>query len=433
MKNIILIPTLILTVYLFTSLVIPFTLTGHWIFLAHAVAWASIILAIIFISKHENTNIWKTNKQLLQLAITVAVLQIFLLIFVSFFLGFGKNPTAWTPLALAVYFPYLLTPLLAQQFTIAYIAKTTSKQKSTLTLLLISLLITLIGTPVFSYTNMLTPIAILEFLIRTFIPTLATTILSAYLAHLGGLPASLTYMAIPALFTWFSPILPNPPWQAQAMLIVVATTVGFLFLDTATRPLQGQIHRTLRKQKSQLPYWTVMALIGLLGVWTTTGLLGFTPTIIASGSMTPTYEVGDIAIIISVPTKSIQVGDIVQYATPNENIVHRVINIYYQGGVLWFETKGDANNVPDPTPVSEQQIMGKAVLTIPKLGWVSIALKDFAANTYTFFTTTLPQTLTNIGSFIITNGIFITSALAFTAYSYLLLTYHDYKKKGGKT
>ena len=429
MRTVIIVPILVVTVYLLTSLVIPFTFKGNEIYFAHAAAWATILAAILFISKRENTNIWKTNKQLLQLAITVAVLQIFLLIFVSFFLGFGQNPTAWTPFGLAVYFPYLLTPLLAQQFTIAYLAKTANKQKYTLTLLLTSLLITMIGTPVISYLSMNTPVAITEFLIRTFIPTLAITILSAYLAYLGGLPASLTYMAIPAFFTWFSPILPNPPWQAQAMIIVAATAIGFLFLDTATQPLQKQVHRTLRKPKSQLPYWTAIALIGLIGVWSTTGLLGFTPTIVASTSMTPTYQVGDIAIIINVPLKTIQKGDIIQYATPNENIVHRVIDIYPQGGALWFTTKGDANNAPDPLPVTEQQIMGKAVLTIPKLGWASIAIKEFASLTYTFFTATVPQTLTNAGSFILTNGVYITAALAFTAYSYLLLTYRTIKKE----
>jgi hypothetical protein len=75
--------------------------------------------------------------------------------------------------------------------------------------------------------------------------------------------------------------------------------------------------------------------------------------------------------------------------------------------------------------------MGKVVFTIPQLGWVSIAIKEFAANTYTFLTTTVPQTLSNAGSIIVTNGVFITSALAFTAYSYLLLTYKN-QRKGGK-
>jgi hypothetical protein len=76
--------------------------------------------------------------------------------------------------------------------------------------------------------------------------------------------------------------------------------------------------------------------------------------------------------------------------------------------------------------------MGKVAFTIPQLGWVSIAIKEFAANTYTFLTATVPQVFSNAGSFIITNGVYITSALAFTAYSYLLLTYRKIRKEENK-
>jgi hypothetical protein len=108
-----------------------------------------------------------------------------------------------------------------------------------------------------------------------------------------------------------------------------------------------------------------------------------------------------------------------------------VIDKYYQGGLLWFVTKGDANNAADE-PVMEVNVMGKAVFTIPQLGWVSVFLREAAVKVYTFFTTTVPQALVNAGSFVVTNGVFITSALAFTAYSYLLLTYKTIKKEEKK-
>jgi hypothetical protein len=145
--------------------------------------------------------------------------------------------------------------------------------------------------------------------------------------------------------------------------------------------------------------------------------------------MQPTLNAGDIAIVLSAPVDTIAEGDIIQYSTADAPLIHRVIDTYTSGGSRWFITKGDANNAPDPDPVGQDQVMGKVVFTIPQLGWVSIAIKDFAANTYTFFTATVPQALSNAGSFIITNGVYITAALAFTAYSYLLLTYKQIKKE----
>jgi len=425
------IPSIILIVYLFTNLIIPTAFRAETIFLANTVLWAVVIAVTILISKFTQTHIWQTDKTLIQLAAIIAVFQVFLAVFLAFFMGFGKNANVWTPTTLAIYFPYLLIPFLAAETSRAFLAQTISKHKQTLSLLLISLFYTLILTTIPTYTNLTTPLAISEFLIKTFIPTLAISLFATYFAFLGGFTANITYMAIPAFFTWFSPILPNPPWAAQSMITVTAATIGFLVLDRTVKPLPTRkIHRTLKKQKSQLPYWTAIALIGLIAVWSSTGLLGFTPTIIASGSMQPALNPGDITLIISAPAATIKIGDIIQYRTADAPTIHRVIDIYTSSGSLWFITQGDANNAPDE-PVNERNVMGKAVFTIPQLGWVSIALKDFAANAYTFITTTLPQTLANAWTWITTNGVYITSALTLTAYSYLLLTYKNYKK-GGK-
>ncbi|MEA2089993.1 MAG: signal peptidase I [Thermoproteota archaeon] len=430
MKHILPISILIITVYLLTNLIVPVTFRGEIIFLADVILWAVAIATTLLISKHQHSRTWRTNKTTLQLAAVIATLQISLSVFASFFMGFGKNPNVWTPSTLTIYLPYLLAPFLAIETSRAYLAQTTSKRKPTLALLLISLFYTLITVSIPKYTSLTTPLAISEFLIKTFIPTLAVSLLATYFAFLGGFPANLTYMAIPALLTWFSPILPNPPKQTQSMTTVIATTIGFLVLDqTVKPPPTRKTRRTIKKQKSQLPYWTAITLIGLIAVWSSTGLLGFTPTIIATGSMQPTLKPGDITIIISTPSNTLKPGDIIQYHTADAPITHRVINTYVSEGSRWFITKGDANNAPD-NPVNERQLIGKVMFTIPQLGWISITLKHFAANTYTFLTKTLPQTLTTAWMWITTNGVYTTSVLTFTAYTYLLLTYKSHRKEG---
>ena len=432
MKYIIPIPILIISVYLLTNLVILGIAKGETIFLANATLWTTVIIAILLLQKFSQTKIWRTKGEVIQLAAMVAVFQLVLAIFFSFFMGFGANPSVWTPTTLTIYFPYLLMPFLAIELSRAYLTKAVNRKESTLNLFLISLFYTFIlSATIPGYTSLTTPLAISEFLIKTFIPTLAVSVLATYLANLGGFTANLTYMLIPTAFSWFSPILPNPPWTAQSILTVMAATIGFIIIDQTITP--SSVKRThpkiLKKQKTQLTQWTAIILIGLIAIWSSFGLLGFTPTIIGSGSMQPALNPGDITIIISTPPSTIEVGDIIQYRTADAPITHRVTDTYTSGGSRWFITKGDANNAPDPDPVGQDQVMGKVVFTIPQLGWVSIALKEFATNTYTFFTTTVPQALTNAGSFIITNGVYITSALAFTAYSYLLLTYKTVKKE----
>lgn len=438
MKYIFAIPILILTVYLFTNLIVPIAFKGGEIFVVDILLWATIIPLTLLISKLTQTNFTRTDKTIVQIAIILAVFQTFLAVFTAFFMGFGKNTLVWTPSALAIYFPFLLMPFLATEFSRALLAQTITRRKPTMAILLISLFYTLLTPTIPTYLGLATPLAITEFLIRTLIPTLAISLLATYFAYLGGFPANLAYMAIPALFTWFSPILPNIQWQTSSVLTVIAAAIGFILLDTAVKPLPKtqreriSIRRAfLKKGKSQLPYWTIIALIGVIAVWSSTGLLGFTPTVIASGSMQPTLNVGDMVIVLSTPAKTIKIGDIIQYQTAQEPTIHRVIDKYEAGGTTWFITQGDANNAPDD-PVNERQVMGKVVLTIPKLGWVSIYLKEAAANTYTFLTATLPNAIIEGGTLILKNGVYITSALAFTAYSYLLLTYREKRRKEEK-
>ena len=438
MKYIFAIPILILTVYLFTNLIVPIAFKGGEIFVVDILLWATIIPLTLLISKLTQTNFTRTDKTIVQIAIILAVFQTFLAVFTAFFMGFGKNTLVWTPSALAIYFPFLLMPFLATEFSRALLAQTITRRKPTMAILLISLFYTLLTPTIPTYLGLATPLAITEFLIRTLIPTLAISLLATYFAYLGGFPANLAYMAIPALFTWFSPILPNIQWQTSSVLTVIAAAIGFILLDTAVKPLPKtqreriSIRRAaLKKGKSQLPYWTIVALIGVIAVWSSTGLLGFTPTVIASGSMQPTLNVGDMVIVLSTPAKTIKIGDIIQYQTAQEPTIHRVIDKYEAGGTTWFITQGDANNAPDD-PVNERQVMGKVVLTIPKLGWVSIYLKETAANTYTFLTATLPNAIIEGGTLILKNGVYITSALAFTAYSYLLLTYREKRRKEEK-
>ena len=438
MKHILVIPALVLTIYLFTNMLIPYTFRGEMIFIVDTLLWAAIIPATLLISKLTQTNFTRTDKTIVQIAIILAVFQTFLAVFTAFFMGFGKNTLVWTPSALAIYFPFLLIPFLAAEVSRALLAQTITRRKPTLALLTVSLFYTLLTPTIPTYLGLTTPLAITEFLIRTLIPTLAISLLATYFAYLGGLSANLAYMAIPAFFTWFSPILPNIQWQTSSILTVIAAAIGFILLDTAVKPLPKtqreriSIRRAaLKKGKNQLPYWTIVALIGVIAVWSSTGLLGFTPTVIASGSMQPTLNVGDMVIVLSTPAKAIKIGDIIQYQTAQEPTIHRVIDKYEAGGTTWFITQGDANNAPD-NPINERQVMGKVVLTIPKLGWVSIYLKEFAAQTYNFITATLPNAIMEGGALIIKNGVYITSALAFTAYSYLLLIYREKRRKEEK-
>ena len=67
--------------------------------------------------------------------------------------------------------------------------------------------------------------------------------------------------------------------------------------------------------------------------------------------------------------------------------LHRVVEIQQTEGARLFVTKGDANPIPDSDPIFPAQIKGKLILSIPKIGWISIYLKTAIANIWSLIST----------------------------------------------
>lgn len=430
-----LIAGLVITLYAIINLAITPTVSGAANVIAQSLCWIFLAITTLKISRSKHVQILRSNKFITITAATIAIFQIVTLIFTGIFSSFGKSPYQFAPLAVLINITFFMSTLVGFELSRAYIVKTCSRRYATLTLGLTALLYAVVILPLSRYTslNLTSPLDVADFSASIFLPLLAESLLASYIVLIAGAIPAITYRGILQGFEWLSPILPNPSWSVKALIGVMVPTVGYLIMHQSTIPQTIRRHgRMIRIKKPKLLGWIIVATLCVVAVWAPTGLLGFRPSIISSGSMRPTIDVGDIAITIQTQPQTIKIGDIIEYWEEGKPIVHRVVNINMEGTTRYFITKGDDNNAPDPNPVHPNQILGKLVLTIPKLGWASIYLKEFAANTYTFLTTTLPQTLTDTGSFILTNGVYITSALAFTAYSYLLLTYKTIKKKEEK-
>lgn len=93
--------------------------------------------------------------------------------------------------------------------------------------------------------------------------------------------------------------------------------------------------------------------------------------IVRSNSMNPTFETGSLLVVKQVNKSSIEVSDIITYKRNSESTAttHRVVDIQNDDG-LQFVTRGDANNVDDPMPVSSNDVLGKVVFIIPYIGYL---------------------------------------------------------------
>ena len=80
------------------------------------------------------------------------------------------------------------------------------------------------------------------------------------------------------------------------------------------------------------------------------------------------FNKGDVMVLMG--ADNIQIGDVLVYNSPSHNypIIHRVTYI----NELDFVIKGDNNDIQDPSLVNQDQVIGRAVLRIPYIGWIKI-------------------------------------------------------------
>ncbi len=100
--------------------------------------------------------------------------------------------------------------------------------------------------------------------------------------------------------------------------------------------------------------------------------------VVSSGSMVPTLNVGDIILVRGGDPRTVTVGMIIIFHSPYDYsmpIVHRVVAVDNEGGSIFFETKGDHNQIRDGWKVPAVNLMGIYIANIPYVGLLSLELR----------------------------------------------------------
>jgi signal peptidase I len=104
--------------------------------------------------------------------------------------------------------------------------------------------------------------------------------------------------------------------------------------------------------------------------------MGYEKSYIDSWPIKDGFLVGDLPIIQgSDENQNYKVGDVIVYSIPGQSIpiIHRVIKINSDGSYM---TKGDHNPtlLPFESSVKPEQVHGKVIFIIPKLGYFKVAV-----------------------------------------------------------
>ena len=108
----------------------------------------------------------------------------------------------------------------------------------------------------------------------------------------------------------------------------------------------------------------------------TPDFLGFKTYEIVSRSMEDTINKNDIIVVKKVDKNEINKNDIISFDNGNEIITHRIVEIENINGQTLYTTKGDNNRFEDDEKISFEQIEGKYVFKLSKLGYLMNFLKN---------------------------------------------------------
>ena len=129
--------------------------------------------------------------------------------------------------------------------------------------------------------------------------------------------------------------------------------------------------RTRKKGTKTITRAIFLVLLSFILLLAFSPLFGVRFDVVLSGSMSPTIKTGDSVIVTSISPDDLKAGDIIVFKSPLGNgfVCHRIVMVDRTNG-LTFQTKGDANEDPDPFMVNSADVIGKVQVTIPAMGYV---------------------------------------------------------------
>lgn len=368
----------VIIAFLIIKLILPAIFKGFW--MVYGVVPGVWLLLVLFIRRqphYKGVAKLSQKKFLIGLALGAAAFQIYLFFVAGFFEKIGKSPYSFTLKGILLNIIFVGSSLLAMETSRAWLINRLARKPQNLLPIIVAcgyayIMLSQKNTPLW-YDDLQ---SMTQFFGSSILPVLMENLLASYLALWGGVLPAISYRGVLQAYEWFCPILPELNWAMKALTGTVVPLVALAVLQSMMWKKFNPA-RARRGNSDSLVSYAIQCSVAVVVIWFTVGVFPVHPTVIISGSMRPSIDVGDIVIVAKQDIKLLKIGDIIQFNTEDRGIptIHRIVEASTEDNVPVFITKGDANNVND-APVKQGQITGKVIFVIPKAGWVTIAARE---------------------------------------------------------
>ncbi len=339
--------------------------------------WCMLALAIFYLLPKARPATRPRHRSMLNWAAFLSALAFIVAVYgVGLLEGFGISPYDQSFRGIIFNIFYLGSMLVGMELSRAWLVNYLFKKKANLGIAFTGLIFTFFAFAPGRLTSFETILDGAKFAGNTFLPALAENLLASMLAFLGGAMPAIIYRGTLLAYQWFAPVLPDLNWVIFAL---VGTFVPVFCMVMVYQLYQSEVLKVRSREKESPFGWIATSAISVVMIWFAVGVFNIFPNVIISGSMMPKIDIGDIVIVQKTEPDQVTVGDIIQFREIEQDvrINHRVIEIRKdERGLPLFITKGDANQNPDSDPVIAEQLKGKVVYVVPKVGWITIMLRS---------------------------------------------------------
>ena len=210
----------------------------------------------------------------------------------------------------------------------------------------------------------------------TIMPIISNNILCMYIVSKVGYKPNIFWLIIASMYSVFLPIVPN-------VGLYIESLIKFLF----PMVLIYNVHIFFMKREKDIPISYVkkhiyveiplLALLVFTLAYFVSGYFRYYAIAVATGSMMPKINVGDVVIVDQhTDYKNLKVGEVIAYKYENIIVVHRLVDIVVVGDDYYFYTKGDANNAKDNYIIYPNTIVGRANFRVPYVGLPTVWLNN---------------------------------------------------------
>ena len=274
---------------------------------------------------------------------------------------------------------HLIIPFIANIFIKEYLRfqflKKTEKSKLLIVITCI-VFILLDITRVLSIKSLTDNYSTFIFIALRLLPIISNNIVCTYISLKSGYKPNIFWLLIAELYSIFLPFVPNTGLYIDSLIKLIFPFVfmynvyGFL----AKREKNIPISHMKKSAYIEIP---VLAIFVFGLAYFVSGFFRYFAIAVATGSMTPNINVGDVVIVDQeTDYKKLKIGEVIAYKYDNVVIVHRLFDIAVIDDDYYFYTKGDANNKEDNYIIYPDTIIGKVNFRLPYVGLPTVWINE---------------------------------------------------------